>query len=300
MDFFFEDKVLQQTAINNLKEIIEANTKFHLICLPQSYLLKIKEICGANTQQFIDDYILLERIIQNENAVDFKAYEKVISYFLARKMPRYHSLISLNACIPTCDRHFKHVHDLIDPNADPLYSNMFEKSDDLFPSDQLCGDKAIIANLICMRLITTDLTTPILINRMEKVSKLATANQIDKAKSLSAIVLQYLGLFFKRNPTQAELKAKLNSIAWLFAKPKPASWSLPWYGGENAIYQASDLFSDAYECELGCVKPFFESRYDGFITGHSLTFDDIVQQIRFLINFFENANSQNDAKIRLG
>ena len=134
---------------------------------------------------------------------------------------------------------------------------------------------------------------------MEKVSSLATANQKTKAKSLSVVVLSYLGGLFKRNPNQpSDLKTKLNSICWLFAKPKPADWTLPWCGNENLTYKAIDLFSDMYKYEVGCVRPLFKKCYESFITGSSLTFDSRIEQIRFLIDFF--GSEQNDSIIVAG
>ena len=175
VDFFFQDEAIQNTAIELLKKIVNAENKFQLICLPAKYLPRIKEISNANSRQFIAEYALFEKIIHNKKSLDYDQYEIVLLHYLSKKCSsaqknsikrtKYSDLVMKNECIPTCDRHFKYVHDLIDRDADLLYADMFERSDDMFPSDHLCRDKAIVKNLSDMGLIGKNLSTHILIGQ---------------------------------------------------------------------------------------------------------------------------------------
>jgi sacsin len=301
VDFYFEDNSIQKNALGILDTIVKNEKKQNLIYLPKNFLLKIKHVSRKEIK-FIDDYELLELVIKNKHTIDFDKFERLISYYLSKKfsskddsLTRYALLIKTSDCIPTSNNNFKCANDLINPCADKSYLEMFEETDDMFPSKLLCSDKIIMKNLNQIGLLNEDLTRKILLDQINKVSSL----DLKLAKKLSNNLLDYLGRYFKRNKCKANelasLRSTLSEIEWVFSKTIPNDWFLPWFvekDNERKLYKPSCLFCDNYKFEVGCIKPTFDSRFENVLLSQHLTLEILVQQIKYLINFYQNAANQ--------
>ena len=135
------------------------------------------------------------------------------------------------------------------------------------------------------------MTTPILLNRIEKVGLV----NICKARKLSTNLIKYFDEFFENKSLLIDnhLKEKINGTAWLFAKKKPDDWFLPWFTdnekNEIQIFKPSDLFGDEAQLLVGSIYPLFESKScKKFMTGSNLELNHVINQMNHLISCFDS------------
>jgi sacsin len=300
VDFDFDSKEINDLALQVLNEISSKTPgDLELVKLPKMFMERVGDKLG---QHVVKSFDLLEMLIRAKDSINLESYSKLIIFFLNElSFEKYSTLLTncgglilVNACIPTCDSKFQLANNLIDPNAHSLYLSLFEKSDGKFPSDLLCADKKCLIILKQLGMLDKDLSVGIIVEIAKKIEKL----KYKKAKLLSSKLIDYLKEFFILHSEEIvlvkQIKIKLGSIKWLFAKEKPKNWNFPWYPDcdpyKNQKYTPAELASDEHETIIGCVQPVFDSQTISLFVDPSILINQenlvekSIEQLKMLIN----------------
>ena len=290
---------IQDQAIQIACKILQKDN-LSLVNLEPCYLIKLKSKL-PNKNCLIDEYIFLKILIKNKYSIDFNEYEKLIIYFLKESKITGDSDINIlmksTECIPTVMKSFKSVRSLINPKASQYYLNLFEKTCDLFPSENICNDQRVMDSLVRFGMINKILPLDTIIEIAMRVKYFLDMESLIESRELSKNLISYLSTLEISSEGLKNITNQLKAIKWIFAKHKPLKWQLPWCSQDNMLYKPDELFDEHYEKLVGCVRPISESSYEfkklfSLITSSPESIiEDCFEQLNLLIT--------NNAKFKL-
>lgn len=267
VDFKLENSSsIHDLALKCLDRIYkQTKPEIRVVELPSVNMEAIRTHLTDRQQKRVSYLDFVGLVLANKQAIDSSDYETLLVMFLSDDKPAIANMLRCNESIPTRSGRFRSPKHLVDPESNRTFRELFDDSDDVFPSERLCclGQAMVVLNDLGM--VKTKLPDELCVDRARKIEELWSNNKQaeTRARQLSLSLVTYL----KENERgKKKLIAKLHEIKWLFAKSKPAKRELSWcveceHMISDQIFRPIDLYDDQHELLIGCVKPLFSHEF---------------------------------------